>query len=55
MMIIFSIYVPEGNLQWDICIYMMIDHLKFSIVKLNSTLKKFRKQTRINMMMANIK
>ena len=54
MVIVFSIYVLEGILQWNSCIFKMIDCLKGSIVKLNSTLKKFR-QMRISMMVTNIK
>ena len=40
MVIVFSIYVLDGNLQWNSWIFKMIDYLKGSIVKFNSTLKK---------------
>ena len=40
MVIVFFNYVLEGNLQWNSWIFKMIDHLKGSILSLNSTLKK---------------
>ena len=33
MIIVFFNYVLEGNLQWNIWIFKMIDYLKGSIVK----------------------
>ena len=33
MVIVFFIYVLEGNLQWNSWIFKMIDYLKGSIVK----------------------
>ena len=56
MVVVFSIYVLEGNLQWNSWIFKMIDYLKNSIVKLKLNFEKgFRKQMRISMMMTNIK
>ena len=34
MVIVFLIYVLEGNLQWNSWIFKTIDYLKDSIVKL---------------------
>ena len=36
---LFLIYVLEGNIQWNIWIYKMIDYLKGSIVHYKLTLK----------------
>ena len=56
MVIVFFINVLEGNLQWNSWFFKMIDYLKGSIVKFKLNFEKsFRKQTRISMMMTNIK
>ena len=43
MVTVFLIYVLEGNLLWDSCIFKMIDYLKSSIVKFKLNLKKLCK------------
>ena len=54
--LLFSIYVLEGNLQWNSWICKMIDYLRGSIVKFKLNFEKsFRKQTRISIMTTNIK
>ena len=39
-MVIVLIYVLEDNLQWNICIFKMIDYLKGSIVKFKLNFEK---------------
>ena len=56
MVIVFFIYVLEGNLQWNSWIFKMIDYLKGSIVKFKLNFEKgLKKQMWISMMMTNIK
>ena len=40
MIIVFFIYVLEGNLQWDSWIFKMINYLKGSIVNFNLNIEK---------------
>ena len=43
MVIVFFIYVLEGNLQWNSWIFKMIDYLKGSIVKFKLNFEKNEK------------